>query len=91
MCAIGTRKNQMTLILVGETLLLVVLATIISSIISIPISMYVYEIMNSESGLPWQGFGIGIPLIMLLSGLVIWINVKGCMKEKIAYLLKCEE
>lgn len=90
-CAIGTRKNQMTLILVGETLLLVVLATIISSIISIPISMYVYEIMNSESGLPWQGFGIGIPLIMLLSGLVIWMNVKGCMKEKIAYLLKCEE
>lgn len=91
MCAIGTRKNQMTRILMGETLLLVVLAGVIAVIISIPISMYVYNIMNGKIGIPWQGYGIGIPLMILLSGFVIWCNVRGCMKEKITVLMKCEE
>ena len=90
MIAIGTRKYQMILILLGEVLLLILLSEILSAVLSVPFSIYMYVMMNEKMGIAWEGFVIGIPLIVILSSIVIFVNVKMCMKEKVTSLLKCE-
>lgn len=91
MRAIGVSKNQMTRILMGEILALIMVAEIIAVILSAPVSMYIYQIINESSGMEIAGFVYGIPLTLLLSGMVILINVRGCMKTKTIELLRCED
>lgn len=90
MRAIGASQRRMERMLCGEVYILVILACILASVLVVPVSMYVYEIINGVAGIGTTGYLIGIPVTLLLCGVVIYGNVRKCMKEKTMELLKSE-
>jgi ABC-type antimicrobial peptide transport system permease subunit len=91
MLAVGARKGQVTSILCGEMLFLILLAELFAVIVSIPVSIYIYQVINDKVGLELAGFIVGIPLVVILSGIVVFINVQKCLQGKIIDLLRCED
>jgi putative ABC transport system permease protein len=91
MIAVGARKGQVTSILCGEMLLLILVAEMFALIVSIPVSAYIYQVINDKAGLELVGFIVGIPLVVILSGIVVFINVQKCLQGKAIDLLRCED
>lgn len=90
MRAIGASQSRMERMLCGEIFILVILACMLASVLVAPVSMYVYKILNGEAGMGTTGYLIGIPVTLLLCGIVIYGNVRKCMKEKTMELLRSE-
>lgn len=90
MRAIGASRKRMEVMLCGEVFVLVIASCMIASVFAAPVSMYVYKIINEEAGMDATGYLVGIPVTLLLCGVVIYGNVRKCMKEKTMELLKSE-
>lgn len=90
MRAVGADIRSMEFMLCGEVLVLVFIAGVIASLIAAPISMYVYNVINEEAGMAVTGYLIGLPVTLLLCGIVIYGNVRKCMKQKTMELLRSE-
>ena len=90
MRAMGADRGKMKFIMCGEVFVLVVTACVISSFLAAPVSMYVYNIINEEAGMAVNGYLIGIPVTLLLCGIVIYGNVRRCLKQKTMELLRSE-
>ncbi|MDE6664159.1 MAG: ABC transporter permease [Lachnospiraceae bacterium] len=90
MRAIGASRKRMEFMLCGEVFLLVTAACVAASVFAAPVSMYVYKIINEKAGMDATGYLTGIPVILLLCGVVIYGNVRKCMKEKTMELLRNE-
>ncbi|MBD5555862.1 MAG: ABC transporter permease [Roseburia sp.] len=90
MRAVGADIRSMEFMLCGEVFVLVFIAGVIASLIAAPISMYVYNVINEEAGMAVNGYLIGFPVTLLLCGIVIYGNVRKCMKQKTMELLRSE-
>ena len=90
MRAVGADIRSMEFMLCGEVFVLVFIAGVIASLIAAPISMYVYNVINEEAGMAVNGYLIGLPVTLLLCGIVIYGNVRKCMKQKTMELLRSE-
>lgn len=90
MRAVGADKRSMEYMLCGEVFVLVFIAGLIASLIAAPISMYVYNIIHEETGMAVTGYLIGLPVTWLLCSVVIYGNVRKCMKQKTMELLRSE-
>ena len=90
MRAVGADIRSMEFMLCGEVFVLVFIAGVIASLIAAPISMYVYNVINEEAGMAVNGYLIGLPVTLLLCGVVIYGNVRKCMKQKTMELLRSE-
>lgn len=91
MMAIGANMRQMKKILCGEVVTLILVSGVVASIIAAPISMYVYLIINEELGMAINGYLLGIPVTVILSGLVVYINVSCGLKQRIIDMLRSED
>lgn len=90
MRAIGASQRRMECMLCGEVFILVILAGMLASVLAAPVSMHVYNAINEETGMGTSGYLIGIPVTLLFCGIVIYGNVRKCMKEKTMELLRSE-
>ena len=91
MMAIGANMRQMKKILCGEVVTLILVSGVVASIIAVPISMYVYLIINDELGMAVNGYLLGIPVTIILSGLVVYINVSRGLKQRVIDMLRSED
>lgn len=89
--AIGAKKRQIVRIMSGEILYLIMISQIFATCVTIPISIYIYNIMNEEMGIKILGFILGIPVVVIFSGIIIYLNVKTCLKNSAIDLLRCED
>lgn len=83
--------RQMKKILCGEVVTLILVSGVVASIIAVPISMYVYLIINDELGMSVNGYLLGIPATIILSGLVVYINVSRGLKQRVIDMLRSED
>lgn len=91
MRAVGGTKKMVSLILCTEILLNLLVAALLSGVLSVPVSAYVYFIIRGKVGMAWQGYVFGIPVVLLGSMLVVKWNVDHCMRCDTVELLRSEE
>lgn len=88
--SIGTEKSWVEKSIVSEILLIAIKGIITAGILALPVSIYVYNIMNSEMGIGYGGYIIGIPVILIGIYLISKVIIKKCLKAEITDIIRIE-
>ena len=89
--ALGICRKKMIWVLATEVVIDALLPIIISFGVTIPASIYVYNVIYDEIGTKLIGFIVGIPMLLLLIMAVALLGAKKCSKTTMMEMLRGDE
>lgn len=88
--SIGAEKKWIEKSISSEIIILALKGVVASILVSVPVSMYIYTVINETTGIGWGGYMVGVPVIILGVYFISKIVIKKSMKLEVTEMIKCE-
>lgn len=88
--SIGAEKKWIEKSIIGEILILALKGMMAAIVVSIPVSMYIYIIINETAGIGYGGYIVGVPIILLGVYFISKLVIKKSMKLEITEMVRSE-
>ena len=88
--SIGAEKKWIEKSIIGEIIILAVKGMMAAIVVSIPVSMYIYIIINETTGIGYGGYIAGVPLIMIGVYFISKFIIKKSMNLEITEMVRSE-
>lgn len=88
--SIGAEKKWVEKSISREIIILALKGVVASILVSVPVSIYIYIVINETVGIGWGGYIVGIPVVILGVYFISKIVIKKSMKLEVTEMIKCE-
>ena len=88
--SIGAEKKWIEKSISSEIIILALKGAVAAILVSIPVSMYIYTVINETAGIGWGGYIVGVPVILLGVYLISKVVIKKSMKLEVTEMIKSE-
>lgn len=88
--SIGAEKGWIEKVISDEIMILTVRGLLAGVVVSIPISLYIYLVINESMGIGYGGFLVGIPIIIFGVYFISKMIIKSCLKGEITEMIRNE-